>query len=279
MTLKHTRFIAREEDEGKRLLSVLKKKLSEFSKEDLRFAITRHQCKVNGIVERFESRKVKTLDSIEISVEKKPDFTFQKENVLLEDDYFCIYNKPSGIAVSETFFSLFPAHRLDRDTTGAILLVKERKNLGQFENLFRERTIDKSYLAIVSPCPSQEKGTIENHLVKKGHKEGIIKWAVGSNGIYAKTSWVLEKKNKDLALLRCFPFTGRTHQIRVHLSYIGNPIIGDVQYGPRNTSIAKRPLLHSESLAFVHPFTQKKVFIKAPLPQDFIEVIKDHKLD
>lgn len=271
-------FIVKETYEGKRLLSMLKEKLkNQYSVSDIRYAITRHRLRLNGRVERFESTKLKKNDHLEIILEKKPSFLFEKERVLFEDEYLCIYNKPAGIAVSEkeglaALFSLFPVHRLDRDTTGALLFAKNASILQELIALFKKQEVEKSYLALVSPSPLENKGVIEKPLIKVGHKEGIVKWKEGRKGLFAKTLWTLEKRFDDKALLRCQPITGRTHQIRVHLSSMGSPLVGDVHYGSRHTK-ALRPLLHAERLSFVHPFTKKKIFVVCSMPQDFKEII------
>lgn len=278
MFAKHIKFIVSLEEEGVRLLTFLKKKLATFTTEDLRYAIMHHRCTINGIVERFESRKVKSQDAVCIWIEKKPTFVFEEKRVIYEDEYLCVYNKPPGIPVTEekglaALFSLFPAHRLDRDTSGALLFVKEKKWLKVFEDLFLKREIAKEYLALVHSCPTKKNGCIEKRLKKYGHKEGIVKWKTHCEGLYAKTLWQVEKSGDKYSLLRCTPITGRTHQIRVHLASMGHPILGDVHYGAKSSSLCFRPLLHAEKLSFQHPYLKKNIQAIAEPPEDFVEVL------
>lgn len=280
----NTSFIVSLEFEGKRILSFLKEKLKDkYKTDDIRFALEHNRLKVNGSVERFESRKVKEGDKVEITIEKKPDFSFDPARVLFEDASLCIYNKPAGIPVTESWglsslLSLSTVHRLDRDTSGVIIFAKDKKMQNALEELFRKREVTKSYLAIVHDTLSEKKGIIENYLGKIKQRQGEVTWGIvpPSRGLLAKTTWMVEKSGKEFSMLRCFPLTGRTHQIRVHLSNIGHPILGDVQYGPKSTHrlfSPFRPLLHAERISFLHPFERTKITVSAPLPPDFHEAL------
>ncbi len=255
----------------KRLLSFVKEKFEKgFTTSDLRWSIEHHRCSVNNQVESFCSKKLVPGDRVTLFPTHKPRFAFENERVLYEDPTLLAYNKPSGISSPDLaeLLDLSLVHRLDRDTTGVLLLAKTAGKQKEIIDLFRKRKIAKSYLAWVVGVPKQKRGTIENTVAKVREREGSVTWAVVSHkrGLSAKTEWTLEKKEGKCSLLRCFPRTGRTHQIRVHLSHIGLPVLGDVHYGSRTIDSAIypfRPLLHAEKI-----IVEGREII-APLPEDF----------
>ena len=168
-------------------------------------------------------------------------------------------------------------HRLDKDTTGLVMFAKDEETFARMVNLFREFQIKKSYLAIVDKVPNKKQGIIENYLGKLHGWKGQSVWGVirEEKGMYACTEWSCEKKMKQASLIRCWPKTGRTHQLRVHLAHMGHPIVGDVQYGKLFVCSypSQRVLLHAETLEFSHPYTQKILQVRAPLPDDFIQAL------
>lgn len=249
-------WIAEFED---RLLTVAKKKIS-FSTIDLRWSIEHNRCWINGKVERYGSYKVKAGEKITLFPEKKPFFQPEPERILYEDDHLLLYNKPIHIdsPALATLLGTLLVHRLDRDTSGIILFAKSKLAQKKLEDLFRQRTIKKEYLALVEG-KTQKQGVIEGNLMQQGKK------------VWAKTSWKCLKQGKKGALLQCSPWTGRTHQIRLHLKSIGHPILGDFDYGNRSGKPNLfRPLLHAASLSFNHPFEGKMIHISAPPPEDFL---------
>jgi RluA family pseudouridine synthase len=133
--------------------------------------------------------------------------------------------------ISTDKVSLKLVHRIDKDTSGLLLLAKENKVAKKFTSFFKDRKIIKTYLAIVSPCPNDDRGTIDLPLSKSGTK-GYQRMSVDQNmGKRAITEYkVLDKVGSRVALVALFPKTGRTHQLRVHLEYINAPIVGDNKY-------------------------------------------------
>jgi len=262
------------EDSGVRLLSFVRKHAPAiFSTKDLRFAIEHHKCSLNKKVERFCSKKLQKGDVVEITLEHKPVFTFDPTRLLYEDDSFLVYDKPPQISSPDlaSLLKLLLVHRLDRDTTGVLLLAKQKSMQKGLEELFRARTIEKSYVAIVTGRLPTPKGVIEKPIGKLSEREGEGLWGIvpPPRGAAAKTFWEVESTSSHFSYVRCKPVTGRTHQIRVHLSHLGCPIVGDLRYGKREAPLSFRPLLHASTLAFEHPLTKEKMFFEAPLPEDF----------
>jgi 23S rRNA pseudouridine955/2504/2580 synthase len=274
----HNTFLWKAEisDQNKRLLAFLKEKLSAFTKADIRWSIERQRCRVNAKIERFESTRIHSGDVIEISLEKATVFTIDSTKIVYEDSHLLIYNKPTGINSITLINHIkgLPVHRLDRDTSGVILIAKTEEAQSLCENLFRNRQIRKSYLALTESYPKESSGMIKNYLGKISQRQGAVIWGVvpKAKGVIAQTEWVCLKKWDCFSLIRCFPHTGRTHQIRIHLRCLSCPIVGDATYGsrlPHPLLRPFRPLLHAEKLDFFHPITLKRIAAQACLPKDF----------
>ncbi len=166
-------------------------------------------------------------------------------------------------------------HRLDKDTSGAVVLAKSDRAYLALIKYFSEREVAKEYLALVRGVPKLRSGSIREPI---GRNPVVrVKMAVvrPDKGKAAHTDWsVVEAFGKSAALVRCWLHTGRTHQIRVHLAHLGHILLGDQTYGwkPRAGDIAKprRVMLHAEVLAFIHPATGEPLEFRAPLPPDFL---------
>jgi len=159
-------------------------------------------------------------------------------------------------------------HRLDRDTSGLMIMAKTAEVQKKLTDGFRERLMEKTYIGAVAGIPAEKKGIIDAPI---GRPSGYNKIKVWEYGRDALTEYVVKEKGKSCALLEIHPQTGRTNQIRIHLAHIGHPIMGDNLYGGPE---ATRMLLHSLSLAFKHPTTGRKVKLEAPLEDDFKNVWK-----
>ena len=171
-------------------------------------------------------------------------------------------------------------HRLDRETSGIILVAKnDRAHRGLAEQ-FSERTLHKEYVALVAGTPELLSGSIQKPIGRnkqQRHKMAVVEADQG--GKDAHTDWQVEEKfGKLAALVRCTIHTGRTHQIRVHLKSLGHILLGDEVYGwkpdPRLKRQPARVMLHAEHLIFRHPVTGKSIELRAPLPADFAAMIK-----
>ncbi len=179
-------------------------------------------------------------------------------------------------------------HRLDRETSGIILFTKDPSANPAVHALFHDRLAKKAYLALASlPAvnPARRSGsyalrkkgdslTVENLLARVSPKSARARWgAVDAGGVEAKTEFTLLDSARGAACLRCEPFTGRTHQIRVHLAGLGMPILGDALYGGSETDPLgqkiPRVMLHAAELVFPHPQDGRQMRLTAPLPADF----------
>ena len=227
-----------------------------------------------------------------------------KIDILLEDEHVLVVNKPAGLltipgrqggvalreAVAHQVRSadeLRLVHRLDRQTSGVLVLVKTLDAQRELSRQFRERTVDKYYLAIVAGYPEEDGGLIDAPLAPHPHL--VPRMVVNTQkGRPSQTRWEVVERFRGAALIRCQLLTGRQHQIRVHLKHIGLPLLVDELYGEAGAFYLsqiksgyrlargreERPLidrltLHAESIAFDHPLSGERVTVSAPLPKDF----------
>jgi 23S rRNA pseudouridine1911/1915/1917 synthase len=166
-------------------------------------------------------------------------------------------------------------HRLDRETSGIILVAKTDAAHRGLSEQFAERTLQKEYLALVAGAPELLSGSIRKAIGRnKQHRHKMAAVEEGHGGREAHTDWEVEERFGGVAtLVRCAIHTGRTHQIRVHMKSLGHPVLGDVTYGWKpDTRLPKAPervMLHAEHLIFTHPVTGKTIDLHAPLPADF----------
>lgn len=279
-------WIVTSEEAGSKLLSFLTERLEKkYSARFLKRLIEHNQCQINGRTERFASTLLGKGDHVSLQIEQTAYTTshvIEPQRILYQDDALLVYNKPAGINSDEQgilkllkaqFPSLLLVHRLDRDTTGVLLLAKQATVFENLVHQFRELKVSKRYQAIVDGDVALPKGVIENYLGKKQAYAGQTLWGAvsPSQGLYACTEWQRLKRGHNASLLACMPKTGRTHQIRVHMAGMGHPILGDFQYG-KQFQCSYRPsryLLHAEEIQFHHPLTGDPLRLVAPLPDDF----------
>lgn len=201
--------------------------------------------------------------------------------VLHEDRDLVVIDKPSGLLsvpgrgagledcaasrVTEAFGTTFAAHRLDLDTSGVLVFARRRKAEADLHRQFRERQIDKTYLARVAGHVALDAGVIDLPLQQE---EGRPRSRVDPAGRPARTDWrVLARDPDDTTLLELHPRTGRPHQLRLHLLALGHPILGDRFYAPAAiVARAPRLLLHAASITLLHPYRREPLTIVAPAP-------------
>jgi len=212
-----------------------------------------------------------------------------RESIIYEDDNLIIIDKPSGIAVHggsgipngviEIMRTIRPeekdielVHRLDRQTSGCLLLAKNRPVLLELHELLRENLIDKRYFALVQGYWKEDESIVDFPLLKDRAESGIRTVRVSKDGQASTTQFSVKRHfTHQMTLVEAKPLTGRMHQIRVHAAHSGHPILGDESYGKRtlNRELKKQGLkrlfLHAHTLNFMLPSTMKKISVSAPL--------------
>jgi RluA family pseudouridine synthase len=266
-----------------RLLDVIKNIVgSSISARFIKKILEANFCRVNGRIERFASVRIKNGDEVELndqwsSLQKKKI----KCPILYEDEDLIVVNKPSGLVCSDEILSdtlcrrIWLAHRLDKDTTGVLLMGTSAFAAQQLQDCFRNRSIEKNYLAIVDGVMKSKEGVIKNYLVKKKAFQGQTIWGVSDHrGSWSETLWKCLGSGKEASFIECQPVTGRTHQIRVHMAHLGHPLLIDRQYAAtiRSSLFAARPLLHAHQLNVV--WKDRKYSFQASLPEDFTELLQ-----
>lgn len=250
-------------------------KLEGYSGKFIRRILEANLCCVNGRVERFASTWISQGDTVELS----PDFhslfipKLKKLETIYEHEDFIIVNKPSGFVCSRenSLLKLYElVHRLDKDTTGLLILAKSSQAKTELIKLFKSCSISKGYLALVDGVVLKKEGTIKSLLIKKGSYHGQTIWGSSPyQGLNAITRYKVLETGKKASLLLVKPETGRTHQIRVHMAEMGHAILVDPQYARRYRSsiVSPRPLLHASRLQFTYQGQQ--IDVSVPIPEDF----------
>lgn len=285
------KWIVNKEEHGQSLLTFLKNHLdANVSQKAIKRLLDAKRCRINDKIERFGQRVLGFGDCVSLLLENlSKKLEMEKTRILYEDDNFFAYNKPSGISCDEKGIVLLVhaynknlrlCHRLDKETSGVLIFAKNDEAEQEMLRLFKERKVEKIYLAIVDKIPIKSGGKIELPLEKKQQQEGQVIWGIAaSKGLPAVTEWKVLKTGDKASLIECMPKTGRTHQIRIHLSEIGHPILGDTQYGKHFSSRYQplRILLHAERVRFF--YKSEILDIQAPVPDDFLKALRDLKLD
>jgi 23S rRNA pseudouridine1911/1915/1917 synthase len=233
----------------------------------------------------FKGKRVRLRLFPEEPLQYMPEWS--EIDVLYEDDFCLVVDKPAGMKVHPTkegeTGTLLQAvgwhvqaageacrprhiHRLDEDTTGPVLFAKYDWAQLQLDAAMREKRIDRRYVAIVQGELRQAKGRIDAPIGRDRHH--ATRRRVSTTGDPAVTHYELVERLQGASLVRLKLETGRTHQIRVHLSHLGHPLIGDTLYGGRKQGL-ERQALHGEKLSFPHPWTGQPMETEAPWPADF----------
>lgn len=183
-----------------------------------------------------------------------------------------------ALATRNGAFSARPGivHRLDKGTTGVILVAKDGRTQEMLSSLFKDRVVSKTYRAIVEGTVNTEEGLIEGSIGR--HPVERKRMAVlRQGGRDAQTGFRVIERLEGYTYVEAYPKTGRTHQIRVHLAHIGHPVAGDETYGKKAKHAADRPLLHAYRIVFTHPIRGTPILIEAPVPDDMLDFISSHR--
>lgn len=257
----------------------------EYSRSTWQKFIASGYVTVNGVVETSAKYQLGEDDEVAVHV---PDLTpvSEKFPIVHEDDHVVVFNKPAGVlthakgAVNEEFTIaeyMRPlqqdgddtnrpgiVHRLDRDTSGIIIAAKNRETKGQLQKQFQDRKAKKTYLAVVVGRPKLDEARLDLPIERNPKKPSQHR--VGANGKAAITTYKVLASNGKYSVIELKPETGRTHQLRVHLAYLGTPIVGDRLYGSEKSPIG-RLCLHAQALEITIPVSQRRTFEAAP-PDD-----------
>jgi 23S rRNA pseudouridine955/2504/2580 synthase len=264
----------REKDQ--RLLAFLREKCPDApSVKALKRSIEGKLCRINGKIETFSTHILKEGDTVEIEIDRDAPVRF-KPLLLWEDEVLAAYDKPAGVVCEAKEFPGKLVHRLDKDTSGVVLVAKNEKTLQQMIELFRAKKVQKEYVAVVDGLVRDKKKTITSKLAPRHHFQGQTLYGSSPTGQEAITEWELVGVGTKSSLLLCKPITGRTHQLRVHLKEAGHPIVGDYLYTKvfQCPCRAMRHLLHAYKIRFPHPVTNEEIEVIAQLPTDFIEALE-----
>lgn len=247
---------------GERLGAVISNHLG-LGKALVKRSIDRGGCRVNGVVERFASCRLKKGDVIDFQLITPPDTSM---HLLFEDEDLLIFNKGVGVLSDHPM----AVHRLDKPTSGILVRAKHAEAKKAMEALFKERKVEKIYHAHILGSLPEEEGTFKDSLILKGTFEGQKMWGVGAGGKEAVTHFRVLKKGKT-STLELRPVTGRTHQLRVQLSSRGFPILGDTQYGRKSGAGFgySRLMLHAYQIAFKHPLKGIDLILVAEPSESF----------
>lgn len=297
-------IIVKENKENKRLDSYIAEEKAELSRTTIKRLLENAQILVNGTKQKA-SYKPETGDLIQINMPElcKTELVAQDipVPVIYEDKDIIVVNKPKGMVVhpangnpDKTLVNAILAmckdslsgiggeirpgivHRLDKDTSGLLIVAKNDLAHINMSKQIQDRQVIKKYIALVRGIVPEDEATIDMPIARS--KKDRKKMAVDKDGKNAVTHFKVLKRYDKYTLLELKIDTGRTHQIRVHMSYIGHPVVGDTTYSNgKNEFGIEGQMLHAKYLEFKHPITGETLKLEAPLPQYFENVLK--KLD
>ena len=294
-------FIVKKDEENNRIDLYLSKKKEEISRVAIQRLISEEKILVNGKKTK-SSYKVKENDKITLEEEEPKEISLKAQDipleVIYEDNDIIVVNKPKGIVVHPangnpdgTLVNAVMAickdslsgiggeirpgivHRLDKDTSGIIIVAKNDKAHINLSEQIKNHEVQKTYIALVRGIVKENNATI-NMPIGRSTKDRK-KMAVTKNGKEAITHFKVLERYNNYTLLEVKIETGRTHQIRVHLSHIGYPIVGDTTYSNgKNEWGIQGQCLHAKSLKFKHPITREEMFLEAEIPEYFQELLR-----
>ena len=287
-----------------RLDVAVTKAYTQISRNQAARLIEQGKVKVNNVIQTKASFACQPLDEIEAEIVQEQEYQLipceMELDIIYEDDSIAIINKPRGMVVhpgagnleqtlvhgligrfeklSDLGGEFRPGivHRIDKDTSGILVIAKNNEAHLNLKNQLEQRTMDRVYLAVCKGGFSKEEFVIEKPIGR--HPVQRKKMAVVDEGKFASTEFRVLDSNLDFSLVECELFTGRTHQIRVHLMYAGHPIVGDTIYGKQCKVNFDGQALHSFKIGLDHPVTNKRMVFEAQPPADMIDLCRKCKL-
>ena len=289
------------ENENKRIDAFLSE-ATDYSRTKINKLIKEEKILVNN-KKIAPSYKLKENDIIKIETPEKEEIDILPEemdiDIVYEDKYLAIINKKSGVVVHpavgnrnhtlvnglmhhfnnlSTKDQIRPGivHRLDKDTSGLMIVAKDDKTHELLSEMIKEKQVERKYLALVHGIIKHEKGTIDAPLGRDITNRQ--KYAVTDiNSKEAITHFKVIERLKEATLIECKLETGRTHQIRVHMAYIGHPIVNDPVYGRKKIINNFGQMLHSTSIKLIHPITKQELKFNQEPPKEFLEILNLYK--
>jgi 23S rRNA pseudouridine1911/1915/1917 synthase len=283
-----------------RIDKYLSEKLKDKSRSYLQGIIENGAVKVNNKIIK-SNYKLKSNDVVSISIPELVELKVEAEeiglDILYEDSDVIVVNKAQGMvvhpAVGNNNGTLVNAllnhckdlsgingvmrpgivHRIDKDTSGVLVVAKNDNAHNKLSEQLKDHSMTRVYFALVEGKLKNDVGTIDAPLGRKANER--IKFAVTSNGKRAVTHYKVLERFNSCTLVQCKLETGRTHQIRVHMAYIGHPLVGDPVYGFKKQKYKlEGQLLHAATLGFIHPSTGEYLEFKAEMPEYFANILK-----
>ncbi|MDB9796122.1 RluA family pseudouridine synthase [Pelagibacteraceae bacterium] len=319
MSDKLTKFLIKKEDSESRLDIILAKLIPDLTRSNLKKIIQLEQVKINSYIEKSPSKKLKTNDILEINLTPAEEIkilpTKIKIDIVYEDKDLLVVNKPAGMVVhpgagnyKETLVNALiykyknklsdingitrPGiiHRIDKETSGLLVVAKNNKAHSNLGKQFSDHSIKRTYQALAWGVLRPLNSRIET-LIGRSRKNRQLMSVTEITGKKSVTNYKTLKvfNVKDIpkiSFIECELETGRTHQIRVHMAYKGNSLLGDQQYGKKNLRFKKinedfedklkilnRQALHAKNLGFIHPTSKKLINFESKLPRDFKKIL------
>ncbi|MBL6646783.1 MAG: RluA family pseudouridine synthase [Flavobacteriaceae bacterium] len=315
----HFSFTADEGQTALRVDKFLMNRIENATRNKIQQAAKAGSVHVNGSIVK-SNYKVKGGDTVQVLFAHPPHENLLVGenipiNIVYEDDALLVVDKPAGLVVhpghgnySGTLLNALIyhienlptnrndrpglVHRIDKDTSGLLVVAKTEHAMAHLAQQFFDKTSERSYLALVWGEPTDDKGTVEGHLGRDPKNRLLMTvFPEADQGKEAVTHYEVVERFGYVTLLKCRLETGRTHQIRAHMKYIGHPLFNDVRYGGnkilKGTTFTKykqfvencfkilpRQALHAQSLGFVHPETGEKLQFQSQLPEDFLAGIE-----
>lgn len=208
-------------------------------------------------------------------------FPFDKKQIIFEGKDFFVVDKPPFVKTEDIVSGFFPVHRLDKDTSGVLVIAKNPVSQAALQQKWHEREVKKTYIVLIKGQIKPSKGAIEAGIFRSSNDRRKMAVSASKLSRASFTEYEVKKYFENGSLLYVYPKTGRTHQIRVHFASIGYPVIGDAIYGDKQLNKRfervfglKRQFLHAAELKLKHPVTGKNVIFTSPLPDDLEEVLK-----
>lgn len=295
------KIIGQDKYVGKRIDKVLTQELQDFSRTQIQNMISKGCVEVNGKVMKA-SYKIELDDEVIVHIPEIESTDILPEDIPLdvvyEDQDVIVVNKPTGMIVhpsagiySGTLVNALLyhchdlsgingvtrpgiVHRIDKETSGLLMVAKNDRAHQSLSEQLQEHTVVRRYYALVHGLIPHEFGRIEAPIGRDVNDRQKMT-CTDKNAKEAITNFKVLERFKDMTLVECRLETGRTHQIRVHMQYIGHPVYGDPQYGLRRDDTTYGQYLHAKILGFVHPRTQEELYFESDLPDFFLEKLEE----